>query len=305
MTMKVICSSEESLYRPEAVRWRQRMEMMEPLGDTVVLLPCSMKKPYSNSKSHQKFRKITRSYQELIVTSPFGICRRELENTFPIQSYDVSTTGSWSADEIEETGKLIAKYCEGKTIVANLAGGYLESCEAFVDDFINVCEDGRPTSPDSLYNLRMELKNHQRVNRREKTLHELRSIARYQFGPDGDKFIPDDIKTKGMYHKRILSHGVQLALLNKDYGLYRLNLPGGEILKDLGIHIVNIDFELQTNTVFAPGIEKADYNIIPNDEVVVVHDDEVVGVGKAVMTGREMEECGNGIGVRLKHRLKK
>ena len=55
--MKVICSSEESLYRPEAVRWRQRMELMKPLGDTVVLLPCSMKKPYSNSKSHQKFRK--------------------------------------------------------------------------------------------------------------------------------------------------------------------------------------------------------------------------------------------------------
>ena len=122
--MKVICSSEESLYRPEAVRWRQRMEMMKPLGDTVVLLPCSMKKPYSNSKSHQKFRKLTRSFQELIVTSPFGICPRELENTFPIQSYDVSTTGKWSVDEIEESGKLIEKYTKGKKIVANLAGGY-------------------------------------------------------------------------------------------------------------------------------------------------------------------------------------
>ena len=58
--MQVICSSEESLYRPEAVRWRQRMEMMKPLGDTVVLLPCSTKKPSSNYKSHQKFTKLTR-----------------------------------------------------------------------------------------------------------------------------------------------------------------------------------------------------------------------------------------------------
>ena len=303
--MKVICSSEESLYRPEAVRWRQRMEMMEPLGDTVVLLPCSMKKPYSNSKSHQKFRKLTRSFQELIVTSPFGICPRELENTFPIQSYDVSTTGSWSADEIEESGRLIAKYCEGKNIVANLAGGYLESLEAYVDDFVNVCADERSTSPDSLYNLRMELKNHQRVKGKDKTIHGLRSIAKYQFGENGDKFIPDNVKTKGMYHKRILSDGTQLALLNKDYGLFRLNLAGGEILKDLGIHIVNIDFDIQTNTVFAPGIEKADHKIIPGDEVVVVRDDTVVGVGRAVMTGREMEECSNGIGVKLKHRLKK
>ncbi|WP_298522531.1 DUF5591 domain-containing protein [uncultured Methanobrevibacter sp.] len=302
--MQVICSSEESLWRPEAVRWRQRMEMMKPLGETVVLLPCSMKKPYSNSKSHQKFRKLTRSYQELIVTSPFGICPRELENTFPIQSYDTSTTGVWSEDEIEVTGKLIEKYTKGKQVVANLAGGYLQSAEAYLDDFINVCVDDRPTSPDSLYNLRMELKNHQRVNRREKTLHELRSIAKYQFGENGDGFIPDNVKTKGMYHKRILSDGVQLALLNKDYGMYRLNLAGGEILKDLGINIVNVDFDLTTNTVFAPGIVEADHNIIPNDEVVVVKDDTVVGVGKAVMTGHEMEECDNGIGVKIKHRLK-
>ena len=302
--MKVICSSEESLYRPEAVRWRQRMELMKPIGDTVVLLPCSMKKPYSNSKSHQAFRKVTRSFQELIVTSPFGICPRELENTFPIQSYDVSTTGSWSQDEIRETGILIAKYCEGKNVIAHLHGGYLESCEAFLDDFTLTCRDGKPTSPDSIYNLRMELKNHDKINRRDKVLNELRSIAVYQFGIEASDFIPDNVKTKGRYHKQIMVDGKQIALLNKDYGLYRLNLAGGEILKDLGINIVNIDFNLETNTVFAPGIKKASHNIIPNDEVVVVKDDEVVGVGKAILTGREMEECSNGIGVKIKHRVK-
>ena len=302
--MKVICSSEESLYRPEAVRWRERMEMMKPVGDSVVLLPCSMKKPYSDSKSHQAFRKLTRSFQELIVTSPFGICPRELENTFPIQSYDVSTTGSWSENEIKETGQLIKKYCEGKRVVAHLHGGYLESCEAYLDDFTLTCQNGKPTSPDSLYNLRMELKNHEKINRRDKVLNELRSIAVYQFGPKAKDFIPDNVKTKGRYHKKITVDGVQIALLNKDYGLYRLNLAGGEILRDLCINIVNIDFDLTTNTVFAPGIEKADHNIIPNDEVVVVRNGDVVGVGKAILTGREMELCSNGIGVKLKHRVK-
>ena len=87
--MKVICSSEESLYRPEAVRWRQRMELMKPLGDTVVLLPCSMKKPYSNSKSHQKFRKVSRSFQELIITSPFEIFQKKLKNIFQIKYFFV------------------------------------------------------------------------------------------------------------------------------------------------------------------------------------------------------------------------
>ena len=233
--MKVICSSEESLYRPEAVRWRQRMELMKPIGDSVVLLPCSMKKPYSNSKSHQAFRKVTRSFQELIVTSPFGICPRELENTFPIQSYDVSTTGSWSQDEIRESGKLIKKYCEGKTVVAHLHGGYLESCEAFLDEFTLTCLNGKPTSPDSIYNLRMELKKHSKINRREKVLNELRSIAVYQFGPKARDFIPDNVKTKGRYHKKILVDGKQIAMLNGDYGLYRLNLAGGELLRDLNL----------------------------------------------------------------------
>ncbi len=302
--MKVICSSEESLYRPEAVRWRQRMGLMRPVGDSVVLLPCSMRKPYSNSKSHQAFRKLTRSFQELIVTSPFGICPRELENTFPIQSYDVSTTGNWSSEEIDETGKLIAKYCEGKRVVAHLHGGYLRSCEAYLDDFVLTCKNGKPSSPDSLYELRMELKNHEKINRREKVLNELRSIAVYQFGLDAEEFIPDNVKVKGRYHKQIMVNGKQIALLNKDTGLYRLNLAGGEILKELDINVVNIDFNLETNTVFAPGIERARHSIVPNDEVVIVRDDTVVGVGRAVLTGREMEECSNGVGVKLKHRVK-
>ncbi len=299
--MKVICSSEESLYRPEAVRWRRKMELMKPLGDTVVLLPCSMKKPYSNSKSHQKFRKVTRSFQELIITSPFGICPRELENTFPIQSYDVGVTGSWSQDEIDESGKLLREYVKGKNVIANVSGGYEEVCRQYLDDCVYTCKDGRPTSPDSIYNLRMELKGHEKINRRDKVLNALKSISLYQFG---DNFIPEDTKTKGMYHKKVISEGRQIAMLNGDTGLYRLNLAGGELLKDLNINVVNIDFDLETNTVFAPGIKKADHKIIPNDEVVVVRDDEVVGVGKAVLTGREMEECQNGIGVKIKHRVK-
>ena len=247
---------------------------------------------------------MTRSFQELIITSPFGICPRELENTFPIQSYDVAVTGLWSQDEIDESGKLLEKYVKGKNVIANVHGGYEEVCRQYLDECTYTCKDGRPTSPDSIYNLRMELKEHKRNNRRDKVLNELKSIATYQFGKEGNKLIPDDVKTKGRYHRKIISNGKQIALLNQDTGLYRLNLAGGEILKDLNINVVNIDFDLETNTVFAPGIRKADHNIIPNDEVVVVKDDEVVGVGKAILTGREMEQCNNGIGVKIKHRVK-
>jgi archaeosine synthase alpha-subunit len=302
--MQVICSSEESLYRPEVERWRNRMLMMEPKGDVVVLLPCSMKKPYSNSKSHHQFRKASKSFQELIITSPFGICPRELENTFPIQSYDVTVSGDWSFEEIKLSGELLKEYVKDKTVVANLSGGYEEVCRNYLDECVYTCEDGRPTSPDSIYNLRMELKNYNKIPRKEKVLHELRSIATYQFGENGDKFIPEDVKSKGRYHRKLFSNNEQIALLNRDIGLYSLNLEGGKLLFELGINIVNIDFDLKTNTVFTPGISKADHNIIPQDEVVVVNNDKVVGVGKAVLTGREMEACENGVGVKIRHRLK-
>ena len=302
--MKVICSSDESLYRPEVVRWRKRMSMMAPLGEVVVVLPCSMRKPYSNSKSHQIFKRATKGYQELIVTSPFGICPREMENTFPIQSYDVAVSGDWNHEEIKIAGELLRDYVGDKKVIANVHGGYEEVCRAYLDDAEYVCADGRPTAPDSIYNLRQALKKYPKVKHREKVLNELRSIAKYQFGEGAEAMISDDVVAKGRYHRKIYADGEQLALLNRDMGLYSLNLEGGRRLAELGIHVVEIDFDLKTNSLFAPGIVSADSSIIPNDEVVVVRDGEVVGVGKAVLTGREMEESTNGIGVKIRHRKK-
>lgn len=302
--MKVICSSDESLYRPEVVRWRERMAMMKPIGDVVVALPCSMKKPYSNSQSHQRFKRATKGYQEVIVTSPFGICPREMENTFPIQSYDVAVSGDWNDDEIRLAGELLRDYVGDKPVIANVHGGYEEVCREYLDNCVYVCHDDRPTSPDSIYNLREELKKYPKTKRRDRVLNELRSIAKYQFGEGAEAMISDDVVAKGRYHRNIYSDGKQLALLNRDIGLYTLNLEGGRRLAELGIHVVEIDFDLKTNSLFAPGIVNADSNIIPKDEVVVVKDDEVVAVGKAVLTGREMVESRNGIGVKIRHRKK-
>ncbi|MCQ2976695.1 MAG: DUF5591 domain-containing protein [archaeon] len=302
--MKVICSVDESLYRPEAVRWRERMAMMEPLGDVVVVLPCSMKKPYSNSKSHQKFKRATKGYQEVIVTSPFGICPREMENTFPIQSYDVAVSGEWSHEEIKISGELLREYVKGKDVIANVHGGYEEVCREYLDDCTYVCQDGKPTAPDSIYQLRQALKKYPKIKRRDRVLNELRSIAKYQFGEEASTIITDDVVAKGRYHRNIYSNGKQLALLNRDVGLYSLNLEGGRRLAEIGLKVVEIDFDLKTNSLFAPGIVKADHGIIPKDEVVVVRKGEVVGVGKAALTGREMEQANNGIGVKIRHRVK-
>jgi archaeosine synthase alpha-subunit len=303
--MKVPCIIDESLYRPEAVRWRERMSFLEPLGDVVVVLPCSMRKPYSSSKSHTIFMRATKNIQEAILTSPFGVCPREMERTYPIQSYDTSTTGDWSKEEIDVTGECLKEYVGGNDVIAHVSGGYREVCEAYLDNAVYTCKDGRATSWDSMDNLKLEIKKYPRIKAKEKRLNGYRSIARYQFrSKEADQLLPDNTKAVGRFTKRMLVENEQIATLSFDTGLYSLNLKGGEKLQDIGTNWVEIDFDMTTNTLFAPGILNVDPSIVPKDEVVILRNDEVVGVGKAVLSGDEMKTATKGVGVRIRHRKK-
>jgi len=301
--MKIPCIIDESLHRPEAVRWRERMGLLQPVGDVVVVLPCSMRKPYSSSKSHNIFMRATKNVQEAILTSPFGVCPREMENTYPIQSYDTSTTGDWSKEEIDLTGECLKKYVAGKNVIAHVSGGYREVCEAYLDDAVYTCKDGRATSWDSMDNLKSEVRKYPRIKTKEKRLKGFRSIARYQFRTqEADSLIPEGTKAVGRFTRRMLFEKEQIATLSFETGLYSLNLKGGEKLRDIGTNWVEIDFDMTTSTLFAPGILDVDPDIVPKDEVVILRKDEVVGVGKAVLSGDEMKKATKGIGVKVRHR---
>ncbi len=302
---KIPCISELSLNRPEVIRWQERMNLLEPYSDTIVVLPCSMKKPYSQSKSHTLFRKYTKGLQEVILTSPFGICPREMEKTYPIQSYDASTTGDWSDEEIKMAGKCIKDYAKDHKVIAHVSGGYKAACEEYLDNVVYTCDDDNTRSSESLENLRSEVKKADKVSQSKHKLHDLRSIARYQFNTKkADSLITDDTETRGRFNTRILQKKEQVATLHFETGLYTLNLPAGEILKNEEINRVFINFDLKSNTLFTPGIDEADENIIPNDEVVIIKDDEVVGVGKSMMNGKELVDSTKGVGVKIRHQIK-
>jgi len=281
------------------------MRHLEPLGGVVVVLPCSMRKPYSQSKSHLVFMRVTKGYQEAILTSPFGVCPREMEKTYPIQSYDVSTTGNWSEEEIDVTGECLREYVKDLPVVAHVAGGYRETCERYLENAVYTCKDGKTTSPESMHNLRTALKSYSKIRDKDKNLKKLRSIARYQFnGNDADSLIPDGSRITGRFNRRVIHEGKQIATLLYETGLYSLNLEGGWILRDLGRSWVEIDFDLKTNTLFAPGVVDAHPDILPGDEVVILRQTDVVGVGKTVLSGEEMKKAVKGVAVRVRHRIK-
>jgi archaeosine synthase len=302
--IKVLCTNETSLHRPEARRWRERMGLLEPLGEVVVVLPCSMRKPYSSSKSHRIFSQATRGFQEAILTSPFGVCPREMENTYPIQSYDVSTVGDWSLEEIALTGECLAEYVQDKEVIAHVAHGYLTVCQEYLPNAIFTCIDGRTTSSESMQNLKKEVKKYGKIKSRKRQTHMLRSIARYQFNTQkADKLVPSNYKLIGRFDRRLMHENEQIAVLHHDNGLYSLNMKGGILLNDIGVNWVEIDFDLKTNTLFAPGVVDAYPKIIPKDEVVIIRNGEVIGVGKSLMSGEEMKKGEKGVAVRVRHRL--
>lgn len=303
--MNILCTIEESIQRPEIRRWRDRMSHMDPYGDVVIVLPCSMRKPYSQSKSHRIFMKVTKNFQEVILTSPFGICPRELEQTYPIQSYDVSTTGDWSQEEIDVSGECLKEYVDDKLVIAHVAGGYKRVCEEYLDNAVYTCENNKTTSHESIENLKNELRKCKRPRYKNKSLRRMRSVARYQFNTKaGDYLIPEGSRIIGRFNKRILHDDEQIATFHYETGLFSLNLKGGRILNDINKNWVKIDFDLQTNTIFAPGVIDADPDIHPHDEVVILKNDEVVAVGKSVLSGEEMKKAIKGVAIRIRHRLK-
>ena len=75
----------------------------------MILLPCSARKPYRLSKSHSQFRRAIASTgcPEVMMTSPFGLVPRDLEDVWPAANYDVPVTGEWSKDELEWVQRML------------------------------------------------------------------------------------------------------------------------------------------------------------------------------------------------------
>jgi len=103
---KIEFMAQESHLDSEVINWvkfmQERYLSPKNLDNTLVLLPCSERKPYRLSKSHRKFINAIGSNgcHEVMVTSPLGLVPRDLEDVWPAGFYDIPVTGDWSEDEL-------------------------------------------------------------------------------------------------------------------------------------------------------------------------------------------------------------
>ncbi len=305
---------------PEVRKYIERVKNYEPFTNTIVLLPCSSKKPYSYSKSHQFFINAINSVnfpvEELVITSPYGIVPRALEG---VVNYDIPVTGKWSLDEIEFINSLLKEYLDNAknkfgdlNIIAHLPEHYLDILDEnkyskYGNYITTTKDDGNPTSIESLKNLKNVLEKLKLESKSKKVqksykaykLHKYKELAKFQFNKN---FIPDDVVIKGKHKKFFIRKNdklVQICSLNEDTGLFVLTYDGGKLLGKT--NWVEVNFNVKKGSLFAPGFKNCDENISVNDEVVVIYNDEIVGVGRAFMSGFEMKKAKHGALINIRH----
>jgi len=278
--------STESLYRPEAVYWRKKIrENYCPHSNFIVLLPCSAKKPYSRSKSHIRFIKSIKNgienkkqyygITQLILTSPLGVVPRELED---YADYDIVVTGDWSYEEKHETKSLlnsILRKVENPRIIAHLPKEYKDLCEKveFTDDLTHTIK-----------------KYQEEISEGEDV--KFRKVSEFLYGVD---IFPGEIKIKKRKHTFEIYSEELLARYDRKLNL---TLKGAELLYMQKKNYVEIDFELKGD-VFCRGVIDCDENLKAGEDVVIVKNGGVTGLGKAVVPGYMMKKLERGKAVKV------
>ena len=115
--------------------------------------------------------------------------------------------------------------------------------------------------------------------------------------------VTEDAIIRAPYPKFQLLAEKQLATLIPQYGTIALTVEGGLRLREHPFYKVKIADFIPHSSILAPGVLDADSQIRPNDEVIV-EGENFFGVGRALMSGWEMKECGRGVAVELRHSKK-
>jgi len=323
-TNKVInCHGSLSYNRQDFQGFRERLiKRFTPESWTklIIILPCSAKKPYSESRSHKKFHSVIRKYrdfpdfQEIILTSPLGAIPRQLEDIYPVNSYDISVTGEWDSEEIAIAANmlisLLEKFDESIPILCHVKdSGYfkiIENARSKINNKIYFTEVKKNLTSDesllSLYEKISELKDSYNI---DDTIPEnknfLKSLTRkfikiidYQFGLNtGKKIFYNGIRTwrNKRSHQIEISDSLtreKLGKFNVNSGQIELNLKGANRMLPFSENSNYIVFDgqkIKGNTLFRPGILSFSLNLVPKDIVVIFDEnkEKIIGLGSLIV----------------------
>lgn len=310
----------DSLQRPEIKGFQQRLlnRYIKPENTSILLLlPCSAKKPYSFSKSHNKLIKAIQSIpnhyciHELIITSPVGIVPRELELMYPASSYDIPVTGNWFEDEQKMIINLLQQYLlknHYNKIIVHLPEPLNKLITTHIPNTLSTNISSSATTKDALDNLVSTLKEEtiqfEKISGKQRFKDNMFSLTSFQFSEKISKQLLKNTNIKGKYPflKIIDTNYKQLGMLTDKRGMISLTLDGAERISSCHQFYVEIsnDFTLK-GSVFSPGVIHADPSIRKGDEVLVFQNKILKGVGVAQMNGSDMIQRMSGKAIDIRH----
>jgi len=323
--------TEYSYYRPEILSFQNRIVERYHIKENkkvAVIFPCSARKPYSLSRSHEKFLKTLDSLprekrgniQELIMTSPLGVIPRELEIVYPAAHYDIPVTGDWSFEEkeiaVRQLTNVLSKAKSSKlSVIAHVSNEYVELCKdaekQLMMEFKYTTSDAKVTSSSSLSLLYDELNSilkDLKPTTYSSDLELIQAIADYQFGSGiGQEMFKEKcrIRSKPNQPLFIMQDKKQIGVIHPTTGKLNLTLTTGKTLVEKEKYFVLFDDEeLEGSTLFAVGVVDADPQIRPTDSVIILNKKrELVGVGNAIISGKDMKETKRGPAVKIKQKV--
>ena len=133
-------------------------------------------------------------------------------------------------------------------------------------------------------------------------------MANYQFGKQAGTilFPPEtEIRRKGFVLTTFFNNK-QLATLHLGH-LAITVFAASKLAESQDYYKVYFaDSEINGSAIYTPGIIKADSQIKPEDDVLVISDKtgEFLAIGKSHLSGFELENCSYGLGVSIKKKLK-
>ena len=149
----------------------------------------------------------------------------------------------------------------------------------------------------------------------DNALQRIRSVADYQFGRGvGAKLFPENVnilfsKATGRI-RYVKLNGVRLATLRPTDGLLSISLETAQQMAEIRLMakcFVTVQNDVSAfiadgGDVFAVHVVKCDDEIRSKDEVIVVNEkDDVLAVGRALLSSDEMLAFKTGVAVKVRH----
>lgn len=308
-------SGQESLYRPEVFRHRERIKRITP-KKTVLLLPRTSK-PYSEHlyELPERFYRWTKqksmktptdtpqleNIQISVVDVPFGVIPLELDQVYPLAQNE--SPDNYDEDSFKMVNDILKDYLkdfEEIIISADVVDTFsLKKTLQMSEEYVLVNEKYDFPEPLKIWS---------------NDFGRIKMIADYQFGAGaGEGLFNEDVKIvksrKTGKIRHVYDDEELIATLRASDGVFVLAREGARRLHRILPYpknrvVVNEDaepFAREGKSIFAKFVINCDIDIHAKEEVLIVNEqDQLLAFGKSILNGKEILDFNTGQAVKTR-----